>query len=200
MTTKKACIVRYLKKQRIRSCAEICDHCHVSRDYINYLAQQKVILSCGRGQYTLLDYSNEYLDYAVIQKTRLNAVLSKVTALILHGLSDYMGAITYVTVPNTENIVSGANIMTERLKPSLYKEGIIQKTFGGFNLKLYSMERSLCEVRKKASEEDFFRALKRYAQLKGKRDFDHIHHFDRLFGTDVAKYLRGEIFEEQQDL
>lgn len=200
MGTKMDCIVRYLKKYKIGSSAEIQAHCKVSRRYLRYLTKKETILSCGRGQYTLLEYSNEYLDYAVLQKTRPNAVLSKVTALILHGLSDYIGAITYVTVPNTENIVSGDKIMTERLKPSLYKEGIIQKTFGGFKLKLYSIERSLCEVRKKASEEDFFRALKRYAQFKEKRSFDKINHFDRLFGTDVGKYLRGEVFEEQQDV
>lgn len=200
MYTKKNCIVRYLKKHKIRSCREITAHCQVSRDYVSYLAKKEVILSCGRGQYTLLEYFNEYLDYAVIQKTRPNAVLSKVTALILHGLSDDIGEITYLTVPNTENIIPGDKIVTERLKPSIHKKGIIQKIFGGFKLKLYSMERSLCEVRKKASEEDFFRALKRYAQLKEKRSFDKIYYFDRLFGTDVEKYLRGEIFEEQQDV
>jgi predicted transcriptional regulator of viral defense system len=200
MVTKKDSIIKYLRKHKIRSSAEILARCNVSRVYLSKLAKQEVILSCGLGQYTLMEYFNEYIDYAVIQKTRPNVVFSKVTALTLYGLSDYMGAITYVTVPNTENVVSGEKVITERLKPSLYKKGIVQKTFGGFKLKLYSVERSLCEVKKKASEEEFLRALKRYAKLKEKRSFDKIYQFDRLFGTDVGNYLRGEAFEEQQDL
>ncbi len=130
---------------------------------------------------------------AVIATARFypKTVISNLTALVIHGLSDE--SVDRVDVDlERRRTIRNRLLRVHRVSKSRLT-GITTMIFQGEKIRIYDRERTLCDAYKiDPSGSIFFKALKRY--VKGdKVAADRIADYDRKLGTDVLRHLRQEL-------
>lgn len=113
-------------------------------------------------------------DIAALQYRLSKGVFFKDTALFLYGMIDRTPS-TYemnFPLPYAYSTKTDAPIKIYRQKKELYEIGIIStKTPGGHLVKVYEIERTLCDIlrtRDRSDAETIKQAMNSYASLKGK--------------------------------
>lgn len=123
-----------------------------------------------------------------------NAVISNITALIVHGLSDERVDRIDVDIPRNSSIrnklicahrVSDQNII-----------GAIRLNYQDQTIRIYSKERALCDAYRIDPDGPLFlKAMKRYVKA-GEVDSDRIAKYDKALSTNVLRSFRQEIADE----
>ncbi|NBX91946.1 MAG: hypothetical protein EBQ85_01795 [Proteobacteria bacterium] len=122
------------------------------------------------------------------------AVISNITALVFHGLSDERVDRIDVDIPRNSSIrnklicahrVSDQNII-----------GAILPIYHGQKIRIYCKERALCDAYRMDPDGPLFlKAMKRYVKA-GEVDAERIAKYDKALSTNVLRSLRQELADE----
>jgi len=172
---------------------EITDN-NIPKNYLKELVNDKKLTKISRGLYML---SNCYEDeYFTLQATNSEAIFSLETALYLHNYSDRIPTLYNLTVPRNY----GGNLRKEKkvnllyLKKEFHNLGIIEiESPLGQKIKVYDLERTICDIVKyknKIDPEIFSKALKQYTKSKTK-NLNNLISYARILKVEdeVRKYM-----------
>lgn len=183
-------ILLKLKKHRVLKLSELKRH-GASAIKLRRMTEAGLVLSVGSGIYATPSLEPFVAAVLATAKYYPKAVISGLTALQIHGLSqEYVDKVD-VDVPRETSIRN--NLLRVHRVPKGRLVGITQlKHYGGV-IQIYDRERSLCEAfRIDPAGPIFFRALKRYLR-SGKANADRILQYDRTVKTNVLSHLRQEL-------
>lgn len=130
---------------------------------------------------------------AVIATARFypKTIISNITALVIHGLSDESIDRVDVDLERTRTIRNRLLRVHRVSKTRLI--GMTTIVFHGEKIRIYDLERTLCEAYKiDPSGPIFFKALKQYVK-SGKVAAERIAKYDSKLGTNVLRHLRQEL-------
>lgn len=167
---------------------------NIPKIYLTQLIDEKKIVRITRGLYMLPDcFEDEYYKF---QMTNKNAIFSLETALYLHGFSDRIPTIYYITVPSNYggNLLKEKNVKLFYVKNELLKMGLMELDSPmGMKIKVYDIERTICDIVKfknKVDSEIFSKALKQYVHSKNKNMNNLIFYARQLnVEQEVRKYM-----------
>lgn len=171
-----------------------------SKDLEKYFGSRVAIMrSAERGEIQSLSsglYASPSLDpmtASVIATAKYypKAVISGRTALFLHKLSDH--AVEKIEVDIlTSTPIANKLLETHRVAKSRLI-GISKINVKGFEVKIYDLERTLCEAyRIDPAGAEFFTALKRYLK-QTEPDTAKIKKYDEALGTKVLTHIKQEL-------
>lgn len=166
----------------------------LSRGILKYLCDQGRLERSGRGVYILPEIWDD--EMFILQTRYKRGIFSHDTALFLWGLTDRTPNWYCMTFPasyNTSNIKK-ENIRFFQTVESLYDLGVTQiRTPGQNTVRVYSRERTLCDILRKGSQTDIqlvTQAFKEYVKLPDKNITLLSQHSKRLRVSDkVRSYL-----------
>jgi predicted transcriptional regulator of viral defense system len=161
-----------------------------SRVAIKRSAERGEIQSLSSGFYSSPSLDPMTASVIAVAKYFPQAVISGRSALFLHELSDH-------AVKKIDVDISGTTIANKLLDVHRVAKkrliGISKITLKGFEIKIYDLERSLCEAyRLDPAGAEFFTALKRYLK-KTEPDTLKINKYDKALGTKVLLHIRQEL-------
>lgn len=145
---------------------------NINKKFLTNLVRDGKLIRFSRGYYGLPSYIQD--DYYILLSKSQNAVFSLSTALYLHGLSERVPLAYNITLPYG---YSGAlqkekNVLLNFVKKELLNLGAIEmESPFGMKIKVYDVERTICDIIKyknKIDAEIFSKALKFYAMRKDK--------------------------------
>lgn len=144
----------------------------INKFFLTNMVRNGKLVRISRGYYGLSNYiEDEY--YKIISKSK-NARFSMATALYLHNLSDRTPLVYNITLPYGYSGVlqKEKNVILNFVKRELLDLGVIEMTSPfGMKIKVYDVERTICDIIKnknKIDSELFSKALKEYAKSKKK--------------------------------
>ena len=143
-----------------------------SRGNIKYLVDNGMLEKTARGIYILPEVWEDEMYH--LQKRFKRGIYSHETALFLFDLTDRTPNRYYMTFPLNYNLTTAKNenIRCMQCKPDLYELGITETvTPGGNTVRVYNVERTLCDILRTYSHIDIqimSEAYKRYATRKDK--------------------------------
>ena len=162
-----------------------------SRVAIMRSAKEGKIQSLGSGLYASSSLDPMTASVIAVAKYYPQAVISSRTALFLHKLSDH--AVEQIEVdidaktPITNKLLDAHRVAKSRLI------GISLMPLKGFKIKIYDLERTLCEAyRLDPAGPEFFKALKRYLKQK-EADTIKLKKYDKALGTRVLVHIMQEL-------
>lgn len=145
---------------------------NINKNFLTNMVRNGQLVRISRGYYGLPDYiQDDY--YKLISKSK-NARYSLATALYLHNLSDRTPLKYNITLPYGYNgiLQKENNVILNYVKKDLLDLGVIEMTSPfGMTIKVYDIERTVCDIIKyknKMDSEIFSKALKEYARSKNK--------------------------------
>ncbi len=144
----------------------------INKTFLTNLVKNGTLVRISRGYYGLPNYiEDEY--YKIASKSK-NARFSMATALYLHNLSDRTPLVYNVTLPFGYSGVlqKEKKVILNFVKRELLDLGVIEiiSPFG-MKIKVYDIERTICDIIKnknKIDAEIFSKALKDYAKSRNK--------------------------------
>jgi len=144
----------------------------INKIFLTNMVRNGTLVRISRGYYGLPNYiEDEY--YKIASKSK-NARFSMATALYLHNLSDRTPLVYNVTLPFGYSGVlqKEKNVILNFVKRELLDLGVIEMTSPfGMKIKVYDVERTICDIIKSKNKMDaeiFSKALKEYAKSKNK--------------------------------
>ncbi len=144
----------------------------INKTFLTNMVKNNTLVRISRGYYGLPNYiEDEY--YKIASKSK-NVRFSMATALYLHNLSDRTPLVYNVTLPFGYSGVlqKEKNVILNFVKKELLDLGVIEITSPfGMKIKVYDIERTICDIIKnknKIDAEIFSKALKDYARSKNK--------------------------------
>ena len=144
----------------------------INKIFLTNMVRNGTLVRISRGYYGLPNYiEDEY--YKVASKSK-NARFSMATALYLHNLSDRTPLVYNITLPFGYSGVlqKEKNVILNFVKRELLDLGVIEITSPfGIKIKVYDIERTICDIIKNKNKMDaeiFSKALKDYAKSKNK--------------------------------
>lgn len=145
---------------------------NIDRHHLRTLIKEGEVIRISRGFYSL---KNSFADnfYIMISKSK-KSVFSYATALYFHNLSDRNPVVYDITVPYSagNSYKNEKNVNLHYVKKELLDLGLIEmETPFGMKVRVYDVERTICDIIKnknKMDSEVFSKALKSYSTLKSK--------------------------------
>ena len=136
------------------------------------MVKKGILVRISKGYYGFPNYiADEY--YKIASKSK-NARFSMATALYLHKLSDRNPLIYNVTLPfgYSGALQKQKNVILNFVNRNILDLGVIEMTSPfGMKIKVYDIERTICDIIKNKNKIDgeiFSKALKDYARSKNK--------------------------------
>ena len=144
----------------------------INTSYLSKLIKENKLTRVSRGYYLL---PNSFPDnfYIILSKCK-KAVFSHATALYLHNFSERCPLLYDITVPHGYGncYKKTNNVELHYQKPENISVGLIEiKSPFGMNIKVYDIERTICDIIKDKNKMDieiFIQALKMYAESSHK--------------------------------
>ncbi len=144
----------------------------IERRFLTNMVKTGKLVRISKGYYGLPNYiADEY--YKIASKSK-NARFSMATALYLHKLSDRNPLVYNVTLPFGYSGVlqKQKNVIINFVNRNILDLGAIEMTSPfGMKIKVYDIERTICDIIKNKNKIDgeiFSKALKEYARSKNK--------------------------------
>lgn len=167
---------------------------NISKNYLKELVDETKLIRISKGLYMLPDCFKD--EYFIFQSTNSNAIFSLETALYLHNYSDRVPSIYNITVPKNYggNLRKEKNVKLLYIKPEFHNIGITEiESPLGQKIKVYDLERTICDIIKFKSNVDpeiFSKSLKQYVKSKDKNLNNLIIYARKLNVEDeVRKYM-----------
>ncbi len=190
---KKSDIFEIIRKNRVMRAKELSAYVASGAQLRRY-AEDGRLMSLGAGFYGDPSLDPLTATLAVVARYYPNAVISNITALYVHGLTDERIDQIDVDIPR-ESSIRNKLIRTHRVNRALIK-GVEEVTYNGFLLKVYSKERALCDAYHfDPGGPIYLKAFKRYAKA-GAIDATAIATYDKLLKTDVLRSVMQELADE----
>ena len=144
----------------------------IERRFLTNMVKTGKLVRLSKGYYGLSNYiADEY--YKIASKSK-NVRFSMATALYLHELSDRNPLIYNVTLPFGYSGVlqKQKNVILNFVNRDILDLGVIEMSSPfGMKIKVYDIERTICDIIKNKNKIDgeiFSKALKEYARSKNK--------------------------------
>lgn len=144
----------------------------INKTFLTNMVKNGTLVRISRGYYGLPNYiEDEY--YKIASKSK-NARFSMATALYLHNLSDRTPLVYNITLPfgYSGALQKEKKVILNFVKRELLDLGAIEMTSPfGMKIKVYDIERTICDIIKNKNKMDaeiFSKALKDYAKSKNK--------------------------------
>ncbi len=144
----------------------------IERFFLTNMVKKGELIRLSRGYYGLPNYIED--DYYKIYSRSKNVRFSMATALYLHHLSDRNPLVYHVTLPYGYSgiLQKQKGVVLNFVKREFLDLGVIEMTSPfGMKIKVYDVERTICDIIKnkhKIDSEIFSKALKSYATSKNK--------------------------------
>ncbi len=144
----------------------------INKIFLTNMVKKGILVRLSRGYYGLPEYIED--NYYKIASKSKNARFSMATALYLHNLSNRTPLVYNITLPFGYNgaLQKEKNVILNFVKRELLDLGVIEMTSPfGMKIKVYDVERTICDIIKnknKIDAEIFSKALKEYARSKNK--------------------------------
>jgi predicted transcriptional regulator of viral defense system len=149
------------------------------------------IIAVGSGIYASVSLEPFVAAVHATAKYYPKAVISGLTALQIHGLGQEFIDKVDVDVPRETSIRN--KLLKVHRVPQRRIIGVIQMKFQGASIRIYDLERTLCEAFKlDPAGPIFFRALKRYVSA-GQVNPKKIQLYDQAARTKVLAHLKQEL-------
>jgi len=162
-----------------------------SRMAIKALVDAGQIVKTGSGYYASPSIDPSESQFLVVARFFPRAVISGISALQLHKITDEFPERVSVDIERNyslRNKILEVHRVSKRLMA-----GVTEQKLNGITIRVYSPERSLCDVyRRLGNGEVFLKALQRYKK-NFKPDSEKIAKFDKLLNTQVLAHLRQEL-------
>ena len=145
---------------------------NINKVFLSRLVKNGNLKRISTGYYGLPNYIQD--DFYRIQSKSKKAIYSLTTALYFHDLSDRTPLVLDITVPYDYNgsLRNDKNVVLNFVKRELLDLGVIEITSPfGMKIKVYDIERTICDIiknRKKVDAEILSKALKEYSYSKNK--------------------------------
>ncbi len=183
-------LAKILKKKKVLSSSEI-ESILGNRPAIFAALQEGIIMRVGSGFYAAPDIDANTALLITVGRFFPKAVISGISALAFHSLSDEQ--LNKVSV-DIERVTSLRNriLQVRRVMPA-FLIGIKTVKLQGVKIKIYDVERSLCDIYR--IEKDgpiFMKAVKRYVK-KYKVNSVKIAKYDTALKTRVLSHLKQEL-------
>lgn len=186
-------ILEILKRNKVAKASEF-KHIRQSRSTLSLLARSGEVVSLGSGYYSHPSIDPFLASIVAVARYYPEAVLSKATALVIHGLSDERIDRIDVDIKR-ESSIRNKIIRTHRVAEN-YLIGIEEIIYQGHKIRIYDRERSLCEgYRMDPDGAIFIKAIKRYTASQ-KVEFDKIAKYDEKISTKVLRAVRQETSDD----
>lgn len=185
--------IKKLKVRKVMRASELAPYIS-TRTQLRRMVEAGELIAIGSGLYA--HPSLDPFTAALIATARYypNAVISNITALVIHGLSDERVDRIDVDIPRNASIRNKL-ICTHRVAAQNIT-GAIRLNYHGQKLKIYCKERALCDAYRIDPDGPLFlKAMKRYVKL-GEVDADRIAKYDKALSTNVLRSLRQELADE----
>ena len=144
----------------------------INKIFLTNMVRRGILIRISRGYYGRKDYiEDEY--YKIYMKSK-NVRFSLSTALYLHNLSDRVPLVYNITLPYGYSgiLQKEKNVIINFVKKELLDLGVIEMISPfGMKIKVYDIERTICDIiknRNKIDSEIFSKALKGYVKSKEK--------------------------------
>lgn len=144
----------------------------ISRRFLGFLVAKNKIIRLSRGIYTLPNELED--DYFIIGNKSKYAIFSNLTALYFYGLCDRIPVKYDVTVKSgyKGSLQKNDNINLYYIKKENFELGLTNiETNYGNNVRVYDVERSICDIIKNKNKLDlelFNKAIRNYYYSKNK--------------------------------
>lgn len=144
----------------------------INKIFLTNMVKNGKLVRISRGYYGLPNYIED--EYYKISSKSKNVRFSGVTALYLHNLSDRTPLVYNITLPYDYSgvLLKDKKIIISFIKREVLDLGVIEMTSPfGMKIKVYDLERTICDIIKNKNKIDveiFSKALKEYAQSKDK--------------------------------
>jgi len=190
---KKTDISEIINKKMVMKAKELNPYVTAGAQLRRY-AEDGRLISLGAGYYADPSLDPLTAALAVVARYYPLAVISNITALFVHGLTDERIDQIDVDIPR-ESSIRNKLLRTHRVNSKLII-GVEESTYNGIRLKVYSKERALCDAYKiDPGGSIFLKAFKRYAKA-GAVDADSIATYDKLLKTNVLRSVMQEFADE----
>lgn len=170
--TKKEELLDIMKKNGGYVTTKILKEYKINNYFLSELVKEKQIIRIARGYYSLNDgFADNF--YIILSKCK-KAIFSDATALYFHNLSDRVPLVYDIAVPYGYGncYKNSSRVSLHYIKPDNIELGLcIMKSPFGLDIKVYDMERTICDIiknRNKMDMEIFTKALQRYSRLNNK--------------------------------
>jgi hypothetical protein len=187
------------KEERIKRIMEDDRGIYSSRELIKLLGHRMAIqrlvegdqlLSLGSGFYSTPKVDPSIAQLHVVARFYPKAVISGISALIIHRLSDEKLDKVTVDIPK-ETRLANRLLDVRRVAKSRFI-GIIRMDYFDQKIRIYDLERSLCDAYRIDRGALFFKALKRYMREYPPNP-EKIAKYDKILGTKVLPALQQEL-------
>lgn len=186
----KSKVLAALKKNKVMRTAELAKLTS-HRSMLRRIADAGDLFHIGAGIYAHSSIDPFLAAIVAAKKYYPKAVLSNLTALVIHRLSDERIDRVDIDIERGSSIKN--KVFNVHRVPGKRLIGVTNLQHQGFTIRIYDRERSLCEAyRIDPQGTIFFKALKRYLK-NGQPDIDKIARYDRTLKTDVLSHLRQEL-------
>lgn len=144
----------------------------IPRLYLSKMTAKKLLQKVDRGIYAAPEAWED--EMFILQYKYSKGIFSHETALYIHGFSDRTPTRFVMTFPYGYHAksISGTNILMKKALKKIYELGIVEsKTPFGNTIRLYDLERTLCDIVKGNNVCDIQivnQAMRRYALSKEK--------------------------------
>jgi predicted transcriptional regulator of viral defense system len=144
----------------------------ISTKYLTNMVKEGIIEKTARGVYADVNTFDD--DFFNIQISSKYAIFSNTTALYLHGLSNRTPISYDITVPYnySGSLMNNKRVNLFRVNKNILELGAIMiKSPQGANIKVYDVERTICDVlknKKKIDNDIILNAIKLYINNSNK--------------------------------
>ena len=165
----------------------------IHRSILSEMVKNGELIQCSRGIYMLPDEWED--EFYLLQQKYKKGIFSHDTALYLLGYSERVPLNFHMTFPTKYNCASlkRENVTVTRVNDNNYELGVsTAETPSGNTVKIYDLERSLCDMMR-GSEEDIQTiqfAMKKYLSSK-QRDINKLMRYAKQLRVEskVRKYV-----------
>ncbi len=144
----------------------------IPRQYLSKMVKENLLRRVDRGVYAAPEAWED--EMFLMQYKYSKGIFSHESSLYIHGFTDRTPISFVMTFPygyHAKSIAS-KNIRMKKVVKSIYELGIVEeKTTFGNKIRLYNLERTLCDIVKGNNNCDIQivnQAMKKYAAFKGK--------------------------------
>lgn len=144
----------------------------INKIFLTNMVKKGILTRISKGYYGLPNYIED--EYYKISSKSKNARFSGATALYLHNLSDRIPLLYNITLPHDYSgiLQKDKNVIISFVNRDILDLGVIEMTSPfGMKIKVYDIERTICDIIKNKNKMDaeiFSKALKEYAKSKNK--------------------------------
>ncbi len=141
---------------------------------IKYLLDNNLIINIRSGLYRLFDLDVSNSDFIDVSYAVPNGVICLLSALAYYNLTTYVPSCVWVAMPRRtwKKRINFPKVQYITMKDIFYNEGITNFSISGYNVKIYSVEKTICDClrfrNKIVGEEILKECLREYLKLKNK--------------------------------